>query len=164
MHDVQGRIYIYTDGSCLKNPGGPGGWCAIMRYHDGTQLHEKVLSGRDAGANVTNNRMELTAVIRGLEAVRNSSLETIVMSDSSYFVDGFNNWMHRWERNNWEKAHGDCSGTKDRGVLNKDLWKQLYELSVRLPKARAEHVRGHNGNATNERADERAKLEALGVV
>lgn len=135
---------MYTDGACSGNPG-KGGWGAILKYND----HEKVLSGREEST--TNNRMELTAVIKGLEALK-ESCDVQIYSDSAYVVNSFlQNWITAWQENNWK-----TSSKKD--VLNVDLWKKLVELthkhSVQWFK-----VKGHADNELNNRCDKLARAE-----
>ena len=138
------NIILYTDGACSGNPG-KGGWGAILKYND----HEKVLSGREEST--TNNRMELTAVIKGLEALK-ESCDVQIYSDSAYVVNSFlQNWITAWQENNWK-----TSSKKD--VLNVDLWKKLVELthkhSVQWFK-----VKGHADNELNNRCDKLARAE-----
>jgi ribonuclease HI len=130
-------VEIYTDGACRGNPG-PGGWGAILRFKG----QEKELFGGEAAT--TNNRMELTAVIRALEALKQPS-RAGVYTDSQYVQKGIKEWIHGWKRNGWK-----TSDKKD--VKNKDLWIELDEL-------RKKHdiewhwVKGHAGHPENERAD-----------
>jgi len=134
-------VDIFTDGACSGNPG-PGGWGAILRMGE----HEKELSGGDPAT--TNNRMELTAVIRGLEALKRPSAVTI-HTDSRYVMDGVTQWMPRWKKNGWKTAD-------KKPVKNEDLWRVLDELcALHQPKWR--WVRGHSGHAENERADALAR-------
>jgi ribonuclease HI len=132
---------MFTDGACSGNPG-PGGWGTILR----TGEHEKELSGGERAT--TNNRMELTAVIRGLEALKRSSAVTI-HTDSRYVMDGVTQWMPRWKMNGWKTAD-------KKPVKNEDLWRELdvlcakHELTWRW-------VRGHSGHPENERADALAR-------
>lgn len=138
------NIILYTDGACSGNPG-KGGWGAILKYND----HEKVLSGGEEST--TNNRMELTAVIKGLEALK-ESCDVQIYSDSAYVVNSFlQNWITVWQENNWK-----TSSKKD--VLNVDLWKKLVELthkhSVQWFK-----VKGHADNELNNRCDKLARAE-----
>lgn len=140
------EVHIYTDGACRGNPG-PGGWGAILVC----QGKEKELSG--AEPETTNNRMELTAAIRGLEAIK-SSCAVHLTTDSRYVKDGITQWMPNWKRNNWRKG-GDGKGGK---VKNADLWCALDEAVSML---RRRHqvtvdwhwVEGHSGHEGNERAD-----------
>lgn len=139
------QVYIYTDGSCKSNPG-PGGWCAILVYEG----HEKVLSGGES--ETTNNRMELTAVIRALEALREPCRVRLV-SDSKYVIDALSlGWAAGWKRRGWRKSDNSPA-------LNPDLWEQLLDLSERH-KIDCEWTRGHAGHEYNERCDEIAQNEA----
>lgn len=139
------HVEIYTDGACLGNPG-PGGWCAILRYGS----HEKELSGGEA--HTTNQRMELVAAIRGLEAL-NRPCRVTLYSDSAYLVNAFRQgWLDRWQRTGWR--------TRDKkDVENRDLWERLVELT-RIHDVAWEKVRGHAGHEENERCDRLAKEAA----
>ena len=142
MPDNLPVVSIYTDGACSGNPG-PGGWAAILRYEN----REKELSGGDKST--TNNRMELTAIIRGLEAL-NKPCRVMIYSDSRYVVDAINKgWLKDWIARGWRKA-----AAKGRGkpVLNVDLWEQLVKLMERH-QVELHWVRGHRGHPENERAD-----------
>jgi len=130
-------VTIYTDGACRGNPG-PGGWGVLMRYG----RHEKTLHGGEP--DTTNNRMELTAAIRGLEALRRPCTVDLY-TDSRYLRDGITRWLANWRRNGWRTA-----GRKP--VKNEDLWRRLDELAARH-RIRWHWVRGHQGNDGNERAD-----------
>ena len=131
------KVEIYTDGACKGNPG-PGGWGAILRYGD----RERELFG--AEAHTTNNRMELTAVIRALEALTRR-VEVVVHTDSQYVQKGISEWLPAWKARGWKTADR-------KPVSNVDLWQRLDALA-------AEHridwrwVRGHAGHPENERAD-----------
>ena len=135
------RIDIFTDGACSGNPG-PGGWAAILRSGG----HEREMSGGENAT--TNNRMELLAVIRALEALKKSSAVTI-HTDSRYVMDGAQKWLAKWHTNGWKTAD-------KKPVKNEDLWRALDA-------ARADHdiqwrwVAGHSGHAENERADALAR-------
>ena len=136
------QVSLYTDGACSGNPG-PGGWGAILRY----QGTEKELAGGEA--ETTNNRMELTAVIKGLEALR-QPCKVAVYSDSRYIVDAINRgWLDSWIARGWRKAAGKGLG---KPVLNQDLWQQLVAL-LKLHRIEFHWVRGHAGHPENERAD-----------
>ncbi len=138
------NVKLFTDGSCLSNPG-PGGWAALLRYNN----TEKMLSGAQAEA--TNNQMELLAVIKGLQALsKNCSVH--IYTDSKYVLDGFTKWLDGWKSRGWKKSD-------KKPVLNKELW-------VELDQAASEHqlnwtwVKGHSGHDENERVDDQARLEA----
>ena len=131
------QVEIYTDGACKGNPG-PGGWGALLRYGE----HERELFGGEA--QTTNNRMELTAVIRALEALRRDS-QVVVHTDSQYVQKGISEWLPAWKRRGWM--------TSDRKpVRNADLWKELDLLAAQHEIA-WRWVRGHSGHPENERAD-----------
>ncbi len=141
MTDLQ-RVDLFTDGACRGNPG-PGGWGVILRFEG----REKELAGGEE--DTTNNRMELTAVIRGLEAL-NKPCRVSVHTDSRYIVDAFEKgWLENWIARGWRRA-----ATKGRGkpVLNVDLWQRLVEL-IDEHQVQFEWVRGHAGHPENERAD-----------
>jgi ribonuclease HI len=128
---------LYTDGACKGNPG-PGGWGALLRYGD----VEKELCGADA--QTTNNRMELLAVIRGLEALKRHS-RVRVTTDSQYVKNGITQWIRNWKRNGWKTA-------ARKPVKNVDLWQRLDEAAARH-ELEWEWVKGHAGHPENERAD-----------
>lgn len=131
-------IEIYTDGACSGNPG-PGGWGVVMRYGS----HEKELSGGEI--NTTNNRMELTAVIMGLSALKEPCSVKLV-TDSKYVADAIGKgWARNWQKNNWRKAD-------KKPALNSDLWERLLEL-VDTHDVMIEWVKGHAGHPENERCD-----------
>jgi ribonuclease HI len=130
-------VRIYTDGACKGNPG-PGGWGALLR--SGT--HERELYGGDPAT--TNNRMELTAVIRALEALKRRS-EVEVYTDSEYVMKGITEWLAAWKRRGWKTADR-------KPVKNADLWRELDQAAGRH-EVRWHWVRGHSGHPENERAD-----------
>lgn len=139
------QVVIYTDGACSGNPG-PGGWGCILMYNG----HQVEMSGYEP--DTTNNRMELTAAIRALERLREPCFVDLY-SDSSYLINAFNQyWLKNWVRRNWIKADGKSP------VENKDLWKQLYDLST-THKISWHHVKGHANNEHNNRCDELATGE-----
>ena len=135
------RVDIFTDGACSGNPG-PGGWAAILR----SGKHEKELSGGEAAT--TNNRMELTAVIRALEALKKPS-GAVIHTDSRYVMDGATKWMKNWKKNGWKTAD-------KKQVKNEELWRALEEASARHAVS-WRWVEGHAGHAENERADALAR-------
>jgi ribonuclease HI len=130
-------VEIFTDGACSGNPG-PGGWGAILRSGG----REKELSGGEL--NTTNNRMELTAVIESLKALKQPSQITIY-TDSRYVMDGAKIWVHSWKMRGWKTAD-------KKPIKNEDLWRILDEL-IRDKIIIWHWVRGHSGHVENERAD-----------
>ena len=134
-------VILYTDGACSGNPG-PGGWGAILEYK-GT---EKELSGGEE--NTTNNRMELTAVIRGLEALKEPCIVELY-SDSKYVIDALQEgWAKSWREKGWKKAD-------KKPALNPDLWEILLNLT-QIHKMRYHWVKGHADNPKNNRCDQLA--------
>jgi len=135
-------VVIHTDGACKGNPG-PGGWGALLEY-DGRR--KEIFGGEPQ---TTNNRMELVAVIRALEALTRAA-DVEIYTDSQYVKNGIESWIHGWKRNGWK--------TSDRkAVKNADLWRELDLLAARH-RIRWHWVRGHDDNPGNERADELANL------
>jgi ribonuclease HI len=141
------KVDIFTDGACKGNPG-PGGWGAILRMG----RHEKEMSGSEA--DTTNNRMEMTAVIRGLRALI-EPCDVTVHTDSRYVIDGITKWVHGWKRNGWVNA-------SKQPVRNADLWHELIEVAQRHT-IDWQWVKGHDGHPENERADRLASDAALTV-
>ncbi|GIE77815.1 ribonuclease H [Actinoplanes philippinensis] len=139
-------VQIYTDGACAPNPG-PGGWGAVLRW--GTA--EKDLCGGEAES-TTNNRMELMAPIRALEALNRAPLTVEIYTDSVYVRNGITQYLHNWKRNGWMTA-------ARQPVKNVDLWKRLDE-AVRRHDVTWHWVKGHAGHPENERAD---RLAARGL-
>ena len=140
------KVTLYTDGACSGNPG-KGGYGAVLIYN-GTR---KEISG--GYKETTNNRMEIMAVLKGLEALK-EPCEVLVISDSKYVVDAFNKgWIFSWKRNNWTRSNKDK-------VLNIDLWEKLLEVSS-IHKVSFEWVKGHAQNIENERCDELARNAIL---
>ena len=139
------QITIYTDGACSGNPG-PGGWAAILEYNG----REKELSGGEA--HTTNNRMELTAVIEALKALK-EDCEVDLYSDSKYVIDALEKgWVYNWRRNNWVKSD-------KKPALNSDLWEALLGEMARH-KVKLHWVKGHASNPKNNRCEERAVAES----
>jgi ribonuclease HI len=133
-------VEIFTDGACKGNPG-PGGWGAIIR----SGAHEKELSGGEPGT--TNNRMEMLAAIRALQALKRSC-EVVIYTDSVYLRDGITKWIHGWQRNGWRTADR-------KPVKNAELWQELLEAAA-PHKVDWRWVKGHAGHPENERADKLA--------
>ena len=135
-------VTLYTDGACSGNPG-PGGWGVVLLYG----AHRKELSGGER--ETTNNRMELTAVIEGLRALK-VRCRVDIFSDSAYTVNAFlQGWVRGWEKGNWKKADG-------KPVLNSDLWRTLLALT-REHDVVFHKVKGHADNELNNRCDELAR-------
>ena len=130
-------VKAYTDGACSGNPG-PGGWGVVLQFGD----HERELKGGES--DTTNNRMELTAAIEALKALK-EPCHIALTTDSTYVKDGITKWLSNWKRNGWKTA-------AKKPVKNKDLWQQLEDCV-------AQHtvewlwVKGHSGHPENERAD-----------
>ena len=143
---MKARVEIFTDGACSGNPG-IGGWGALLRYKD----IEKELSG--AELQTTNNRMELTAVIESLKALKTECNITLY-TDSKYVMNGINEWLENWKKNGWKTSN------KKNAVKNIDLWQQLGEL-IKKHEIRWVWVKGHNGHPENERVDTLARNEVL---
>ena len=137
-------IKIYTDGSCLKNPGN-GGWAAIINVDDKV----KKISG--SVKDTTNNKMELMAPIKALHEVKKQQLIEIY-TDSQYVKLGITDWIHKWIKNNWQTS-------KKVSVKNKELWMELYELT-KSHEIKWIWVKAHAGNKLNEEVDLLAKLAA----
>jgi ribonuclease HI len=135
-------IEIYTDGACRGNPG-PGGW-GVLLISGG---HRKTLHGGEP--ETTNNRMELTAAIEALNALKRSS-RVVLHTDSKYVMDGINNWMPNWKKRDWKTA-------AKKPVKNQDLWQALDKATERH-EIDWRWVKGHDGNPGNEVADELANL------
>jgi ribonuclease HI len=144
MSELQ-KVKIATDGACKGNPG-PGGWGALIRMG----AHEKEISGGEA--HTTNNRMELLAAIRGLEALTRPCHVTLV-TDSAYVKNGITQWIHGWKRNGWRTAD-------KKPVKNADLWQELIEAGA-PHRVEWTWVKGHAGDPDNERADRLASDAAL---
>jgi ribonuclease HI len=134
------KVVMYTDGACRGNPG-PGGWGVVLRFHG----NHKTLQGY--AAETTNNRMELTAVIEGLKALKRSC-EVELFTDSKYVIQGLTEWLAKWKSNGWKTA-------AKKPVKNIDLWQQL-EAEVAQHEIDWNWVKGHAGIADNELADQLA--------
>ncbi|QDP01076.1 ribonuclease HI [Thalassotalea sp. PS06] len=140
------KVDIYTDGSCLGNPG-PGGYGAILIYKE----HRKELS--QGYKRTTNNRMEMLATIVALESLKESCAITLT-TDSQYVRQGITQWIHNWLKNNWRTS-------SKQAVKNADLWKRLHQETQRH-KIDWKWVKGHSGHPENERCDELARTAAEG--
>ena len=138
------EVQLITDGACLGNPG-PGGWASILRYNH----HKRELSGSEP--HTTNNRMELTAVIQGLKALR-EDCQVEVITDSEYVKNGITKWIHGWKRNGWRTS-------AKKPVMTQDLWEEL-DREVTRHKIHWTWTKGHADHEDNNRADELAAQAA----
>jgi ribonuclease HI len=136
------EVQLFADGACSGNPG-PGGWAFILRHPASGKQIERSGGERET----TNNRMELTAVIRGLESLKRPAQVELV-SDSTYVGKGLTEWMAKWKANGWRRRERDRWAE----VKNEDLWRRLDEL-LGTHRVRFVHVRGHSGHPENERCD-----------
>jgi ribonuclease HI len=134
------KVDVFTDGACKGNPG-PGGWGALLRMGE----HEKEMSGGEP--DTTNNRMEMTAAIKALNALT-EACDVTLHTDSKYVIDGITKWVHGWKKKGWINA-------SKQPVRNADLWHDLIEAAGRH-KVQWEWVRGHSGHVENERVDKLA--------
>ena len=141
------QVEVHSDGACLGNPG-PGGWGALLRYGE----REKELSGGEPDS--TNNRMELMAAIRALEALT-EACEVVLYTDSRYVQQGITEWLPGWRRRGWKTAGGAA-------VKNQDLWQRLEAAAARH-RIEWRWVKGHAGDPDNERVDMLARNAALAV-
>jgi ribonuclease HI len=140
-------VELFTDGACLGNPG-PGGWAALLRR----DRHERELHGGEL--HTTNNRMELLAVICGLEALRKPCMVRVT-TDSQYVMRGIQEWMPRWIAKGWRTAGGDP-------VKNRDLWERL-NAALAQHETQWSWVKGHAGHVENERVDVLARSAAEAI-
>jgi len=136
------EVRLFTDGGCSGNPG-PGGWAFLLKH----PASGKELERSGAERQTTNNRMELTAVIRGLEALKRST-RVELFTDSVYVGRGLSEWLPKWKANGWRRREGKRWAE----IKNEDLWRQLDKLLARH-RVRFTHVRGHSGHPENERCD-----------
>ena len=145
MTDSPGKppeVQLFTDGACSGNPG-PGGWAFVLRHPASGKELERSGGERDT----INNRMELLAVIRGLEALKRPARVELV-SDSVYVGKGLSEWLPKWKANGWRRREGK----RFKEIKNEDLWRRLDHLLSQHP-VRFTHVRGHAGHPENERCD-----------
>lgn len=143
------HVTMYTDGSCLGNPG-PGGYAAILHYQDNRGAeHERIICG--SAEHTTNNQMELMAVIEGLRALKSPCCVDIY-TDSNYVRQGITAWIFQWKRNGWKTA-----GRKP--VANRELWEELDSL-ITQHQIQWHWVKGHSGHEMNERCDDIARQQA----
>lgn len=138
-------VELYTDGSCLGNPG-PGGWAVLLRFAE----HEKSLSGGERAT--TNNRMEMMAAIAGLESLRRRC-SVDLYTDSQYVIKGMTQWLDGWRKRGWKTA-------AKTSVKNADLWQRLYQVAHGHD-VRWHWVKGHAGHRENEQVDALARAQAV---
>jgi ribonuclease HI len=136
------EVQLFTDGACSGNPG-PGGWAFILRH----LASGKEMESSGGEAQTTNNRMEMMAVIRGLEAFKRPT-DVEIVSDSIYVLKGLSEWMPKWKLNGWQRREGG----RLKPIKNEDLWRQLDALAA-MHRIRFTHIRGHQGHVENERCD-----------
>ncbi|MCH4071841.1 ribonuclease HI [Pseudoramibacter sp.] len=148
VEDIKFDYIIYTDGSCLKNPAGPGGWAFVVSDKKTGEIIEH--SGGEVST--TNNRMELTAAIQALAFVPEKTRVSLY-TDSQYLKNGITSWIKNWKKRGWKRPG-------DKPVLNLDLWKQLDVLN-QSHNVSFKWVKGHVGNPLNERCDKLAKQAAM---
>jgi ribonuclease HI len=139
------QVVMYADGACSGNPG-RGGYCAILTYKD----KERVIEGY--AEKTTNNRMELTAVIEGINAIC-SEFDIKVVTDSKYVVDGMNKYLPNWQHNGWRTKAG-------KAVKNQDLWGRLHKATLPHQHVEFEWTKGHSNNEYNERCNDIAQKQA----
>ena len=144
--DKDTKLIVYTDGSCVSNPG-PGGWAVIGPNFELSGNHPET----------TNNRMEMTAIVESLKYFKESDFHKMeIVSDSQYSIDTFSKWMYAWEKRGWKKNNGE--------IKNLDIIKEAFDLlKDNRDKVTFKKVKGHAGHPLNERADELAKAEAEGI-
>jgi len=139
-------MLVYTDGSCLGNPG-PGGWAVL-----GPDF--KLSGGQD---NTTNNIMEMTAVVMALEeCIKRETVSVTIFTDSNYVKNGITSWIKKWKLNGWKTSTGTA-------VKNKDLWVKIDQLSQQISSVEWKWVRAHNGQPQNELVDNMARQEATRI-
>ncbi|MBS8122393.1 ribonuclease H [Candidatus Vampirococcus lugosii] len=139
-------IKIYTDGSCLGNPG-PGGYASILIFGENTK---KIFGSQE---NTTNNRMELLAVIKALSQIKKRKIPIEINVDSKYVCDGVEKYLQIWENNGWKLSNKQT-------VKNQDLWKELSLLLKKFTSIKRNWVKAHNNNPMNELVDKLARKEA----
>ena len=139
------KVEIYTDGSCLGNPGA-GGYGAVLKYKE----HAKELA--EGYIETTNNRMELLAPIKALQSLK-ETCDVVITTDSQYVRQGITSWIHNWIKNNWKTS-------SKQPVKNVDLWKLLYQENQRH-NVEWKWVKGHSGHPENERCDDLAREAAM---
>lgn len=145
--------HVFCDGCCEPNPG-PGGW-GVAVYRDGVEI----ASDHGGDQSTTNNRMELTSLLKGIGYAKVLKAPVTIWCDSQYAVKGTNEWRHGWKKNGWQRA-GDKAEPKNRVLLNSELWQAIDAAMVGAEALRVNWCKGHAGIVGNERAD---ALSNLGV-
>ena len=150
------KVKIYSDGAARGNPDGPGGYGTVVKYLDDNDIVTRIDEFTGGSPITTNNRMELTAVIRALQALKKECRITLY-TDSRYVMDGVMQWLPNWKVNGWRTAN------KKTPVKNVDLWQELESL-LEKHQIKWVWVKGHNGHPENERVDKLARDEAKSRV
>jgi ribonuclease HI len=146
------QVTLTTDGACVGNPG-PGGWAYVLRYRD------HMIECAGGAGDTTNNRMEITAVLEGLKALK-EPCEVSLISDSQYLLNGLETWRFAWRKRGWMRKP---KKGQEQPVLNADLWKELDALADKH-KITGKWVKGHSGHPDNERCDKLAEAQARHFV
>jgi ribonuclease HI len=146
------KVTLITDGACIGNPG-PGGWAYILRYA------EHSIEGAGGAPETTNNRMEMTATIEGLKALK-QPCEVLLISDSQYILKGIQSWRFTWRMKGWMRKHKKGQAQP---VLNADLWQELDALADKHTIC-GQWVKGHSGHIDNEKCDELAQAQAASYI
>lgn len=149
MDSTLPNVKIFTDGACIGNPG-PGGWAYLIKL-------DRQIENSGGEQNTTNNRMEMTAAIRALEAIEKPH-RIELYSDSEYLCKGIITWMYQWVKHGWRKT-----ANAQTHVKNDDLWRKIWRLT-RRHQVIPSWVKGHNGQSENERCDELARLAARRIA
>jgi len=150
-------LHVFSDGACEPNPG-PGGW-GVAIYRDGVEI----ASDHGGDADTTNNRMELTGLLKGIEAAEALRAPVTVWCDSQYAVKGTNEWRHGWKKNGWQRG-GPNADPKNRRLLNAELWQAIDAALSGAGQIAIRWCKGHAGIVGNERADELSNLGIAAVI
>ena len=142
------KVTIYTDGSCIGNPG-PGGWAALFVFERDGKRHEKMITGGEK--DTTNNRMELRAALEALQALK-EACEVEIVTDSNYMVQAMTSWIYGWQKRDWKNS-------KKKPVENRDLFEALWQAQARHD-VKWTWVKAHAGHPENERVDDAARAAA----
>ncbi len=150
-------FHVFADGACEPNPG-PGGW-GVAVYRDGLEI----ASDHGSDADTTNNRMELTGLLKGIEAAKALGALVTVWCDSQYAVKGANEWRHGWKKNGWQRG-GANADPKNRVLLNAELWQAIDAALADVEQVTICWCKGHAGIIGNERADELSNIGIASVL